>query len=271
MEKDIEAKLASCQQQLSELQKQLSAEKTKNEQQLFTDRMESLSRLARGVSHEIRNPLASIMLFVDILADPGRYSRTDQELEILSDVKENVNKITTIITRIFDFSKGDSSQKLPTDINELLEDALEISKSKLQQKAIHCVLSLEDNIPHVAGDSLELQQVFKNLILNAIESMPGGGAINITTKSLYSGTQQKMVFMSIEDVGEGIPHDALQSIFTPFFSTKPGQPGLGLTISHQIVHRHGGILTCSTSGKQGTTFTLELPVKENLLTEEKEL
>ncbi|HID02037.1 MAG TPA: hypothetical protein EYP18_02315 [Desulfobacterales bacterium] len=125
---------------------QLAQEKI-NEQLILADRLASLSQLSSGVSHEIRNPLASIMLFVDILADPNRFNRTDQELEILGEVKENVGKITDIITRMFDFSRPNSSNKLPSDINKLMEDILRLWTPKIQRAGIEIKLSLEADIP----------------------------------------------------------------------------------------------------------------------------
>jgi len=233
-----------------------------NEQMILADRLASLSQLSSGFSHEIRNPLASIMLFVDILADQRRYSRSEQELEILAEVKENVQRITDIITRVFDYARPGSSNKVPSDINKLLEDILRLWAPKINRASIETKLSLQPDIPLVTGDSGELQQVLSNLILNAIEAIDKGGTLTITTKTALSTfhKNRQILLITVKDTGKGIPDNLRNTIFNPFFSTKPEGAGLGLTISYQIIKRHGGVLSCNKSGPEGTLFSIELPL-----------
>jgi signal transduction histidine kinase len=233
-----------------------------NEQMVLADRLASLSQLSSGISHEIRNPLASIMLFVDILADPKRFRRSSQETEILDEIKENVQKITDIIARVFDFARLNSSHRLPSDINKLLQDMLRLWIPKMKQSAITAEFRPQPDLPRITGDSVELQQAFSNLILNAIEAMPEGGTLSLTTATALSAfhAQRKVIVITCRDTGIGIPDDLRKSIFNPFFSTKAESSGLGLTISYQIIKRHGGVLYCSASDEGKTVFSIELPV-----------
>jgi len=245
-----------------------------DEQLILADRLASLSQLSSGVSHEIRNPLASIMLFVDILADPKRFKRSDQELEILGEVKENVEKITGIITRMFDFSRPNSSNKYPSDTNKLMEDIVRLWTPKITRAGIDIKLSLQTDIPQITGDSVELQQVFSNLILNATEAMADGGTLTIDTSMALSTfhlpKEKKVILITVHDTGKGIRNDIKQTIFNPFFSTKNGHSGLGLSISYQIIKRHGGVLSCNKSDSGGTQFNIELPLDQPRQTGEKE-
>ena len=233
-----------------------------NEQMVLADRLASLSQLSSGISHEIRNPLASIMLFVDILTDPKRFSRSSQESEILNEIKENVQKITDIIARVFDFARLNSSHRLPSDINKLLRDMLRLWAPKMKQSAITAEFCPQPDLPRITGDSVELQQAFSNLILNAIEAMPEGGTLSLTTTTALSSfhAQREVIVITCGDTGPGIADDLRKSIFNPFFSTKAESSGLGLTISYQIIKRHGGVLYCSASDDGKTVFSIELPV-----------
>lgn len=233
-----------------------------DEQMVLADRLASLAQLSSGISHEIRNPLASIMLFVDILADPKRFRRSRQETEILDEIKENVQKITDIIGRVFDFARLNSSHRLPSDINRLLQDMLRLWTPKMKQSAITPEFNPQPDLPRITGDSVELQQAFSNLILNAIEAMPEGGTLSLTTATALSAfhAQRKVVVVTCGDTGPGIPDDLRKAIFNPFFSTKAESSGLGLTISYQIIKRHGGVLYCSASEVDKTIFSIELPI-----------
>ncbi len=227
----------------------------------LADRLASLNQLSSGISHEICNPLSSIMLYVDILADRERFGhRSEQELQILSEIRENTNRIADTLTRLLDCSRLDIAEKQSVDLNRIIQDTVNIWKPKMQCSGIELRLFLQADLAPVRGDRIELQQVFSNLILNGIEAMPGGGILTIGSRparSLFHDTRE-IILVTVSDTGGGIPTDQQESIFHPFFSTKADHTGLGLTIAHQIVRRHGGMLICSSSSKGGTTFSIEL-------------
>ena len=238
-------------------------EKRKTEEQLVrADRLSSLGQLSGGIAHEIRNPLSSISLFMDILSDKERFEHTDQELELLSEVKDNVNRIADIIKRVLDLSKLQAVHKNMTDINRLIEGNIKLWQTNISKSKIKLKLSLDKGLPQILGDAIQLQQVFNNLILNAIEAMNKGGILRITTSKGVSSVVRgrEVVVIEVGDTGPGINPEDMENIFNPFFTTKTMGTGLGLAISHKIVERHGGIISIESKPNEGTTFSVELPV-----------
>jgi len=237
-------------------------ERRKMEQQLMlADRLSSLGRLSRGIAHEIRNPLAGINLFVDILHDKEKFAQTDRETEILNEIRDNVNRMGGIIKRLVNFANPSAKTKENIDINALIREGINLWSAKFRESEINSELSLGDDILLVSGDSIELQQVIDNLVQNALEVMEKGGILGISTTEGMSSFHKKrqVVIIKIKDTGPGIKPEDKGSIFNPFFTTKHTSAGLGLAISHQIIARHGGTISCESEPGEGTTFTIELP------------
>lgn len=238
-------------------------ERRKIEAQLIrTDRLASLGQLSSGIAHEIRNPLAGIRLFLDILGDPEKFDRSDQEREILDDLIHNVERISGIIQRVLDFSKPSIGYKQKLNLNPLIGETVALCKAKMRKTKISVELRLSQDLPLIPGDPVQLQQVINNLILNAIEAMDPGGTLTITTDYRPSaGTENTgRLCLQVTDTGHGIEADNLENIFNPFFTTKPTGTGLGLAISHNIIEKHNGIMLVRSEIGQGTVFTVELPV-----------
>ena len=237
-------------------------DKKRVEQQLFrADRLSSLGLLSGGIAHEIRNPLAGINLFVDILCDKDKFEQTAKELEILGEVKENIDKIDAIIKRVLDYAKPITTSVEKVDINFLIRENLKLWSAKIRKSKIKLELVLEEDLPKIQGDAVELHQIINNLVLNAIETMDSGGALGITT---YRGPSsfhkdRQVAVLKVKDTGSGILPQHRESVFDPFFTTKATGTGLGLAISHQIIERHGGVISFQSEPNQGTTFTVELP------------
>jgi signal transduction histidine kinase len=237
-------------------------EKRKLEKHLIrADRLSSLGQLSGGIAHEIRNPLSGINLYVDILGDEERFTRTEQELNILSEIKGNIHRINGIIKRVLDFARQSDSPVAGIDMNSLIQESLRLWHSKMKNNGIVLHLSLEENLPIVLGDAIGLQQIINNLVQNAIEAMTDGGSLEIATASgvLSLAQDRPAIHVSVKDNGQGIAPEQQKNIFNPFFTTKHTGNGLGLSISHQIVARHGGILSFESAPGKGTTFTVELP------------
>jgi len=225
------------------------------------DRLASLGLLSGGIAHEIRNPLAGINLFIDVLGNEQKFKRTDQELDILKDIKSNVKRIDSIIRRVLSFSSQSNSSLSNLKVSPVIEDTVRFWGSRMRNDGIALELSLAEDLSEVLGDSIEIQQVLNNLVQNALEAMPGGGALSITAQNgvmSFDGKRRAAV-ITIQDSGPGIPSDLQKNIFNPFFTTKYAGTGLGLSISHRIVVRHGGTLSFESIPDVGTTFTIELP------------
>jgi signal transduction histidine kinase/DNA-binding response OmpR family regulator len=240
----------------------ITEQKKIEEQLMRADRLASLGQLSGGIAHEIRNPLASINLFTDILSNAEKYDRSNQENELFDDIKDNIKRIEKIIKRVLDFAKPPVATSDDIDLNELTQESVKFWASKLRKSDIRLKFELEDDLPAVQGDVIGLQQVINNVVLNAIEAMGEGGDINIRTSQAESSMRasQDAVYLKVSDTGPGIPKDQQEDIFNPFFTTKPTGTGLGLSISHQIIKRQGGTFRLESNPQAGTTFIVELPV-----------
>ena len=239
----------------------ITEQKNVEEQLIRADRLSSLGQLSGGIAHEIRNPLASINLFTDILCDEDKYDRTSQENELFDEIKDNINRIEKIIKQVLDFAKPPVTASVEIDLNELTQESVKFWSSKLRKSDIRLNLNLKDGLPTVQGDIIGLQQVINNVVLNAIEAMEEGGDINIRTcQGVPSmGESKDAVYLRVSDTGPGITANREEDIFNPFFTTKATGTGLGLSISHQIIKRQGGTFTFESNPDAGTTFIIELP------------
>jgi signal transduction histidine kinase len=227
------------------------------------DRLSSLGVLSGGIAHEIRNPLAGISLFTDLLSDEEKFSRTSHEQNIFREIKLNIKKIDSIIKGVLSFSRQSETIILSkVDVSPLVEESLKLWHSRLVKDGIQLRLSLEENLPEILGDPIEIQQVLTNLVQNAIEAMGNGGILSISAENgtLSFDKKRPAVVMKVQDSGQGIALDQQKNIFNPFFTTKHTGTGLGLSISHRIVSRHGGLISFDSTSGVGTTFTVELPV-----------
>jgi PAS domain S-box-containing protein len=239
----------------------LTQKKEVEKQLMRADRLSSLGQLSGGIAHEIRNPLTGISLFVDILGDEMKYSRSDQELDIFQEIKINISKINSIITRILELAKSSHRNAADININNLIQETIRLWYANVRDIQIEVQLSLAANLLPVFGDVIGLQQLFNNIIQNGIEAMGKGGVLKITTYNGISSFHQdrKVVIIEIEDTGHGISAGDRDKIFDPFFTTKSTGTGLGLSISHQVIEHHGGIISHESEADRGTTFTIELP------------
>lgn len=229
------------------------------------DRLSSLGQLSGGIAHEIRNPLAGMSLFLDILNDTKKFEHTDDELEIIQEMKDNVDRIAGIIRRVLDFAKPSATTIKKIDVNALIKENIRLWSEKLRQSNIKLVLSLAEDLPPVHGDEIELQQVINNLVTNAVEAMGKGGVLSvITTKGEMSFNEDRAAAkIEIKDTGTGIAPEHSKDIYNPFFSTKATGTGLGLSIVYQIIKRHSGVILHESNPEGGMVFTIELPSKHS--------
>jgi PAS domain S-box-containing protein len=226
------------------------------------DRLSSLGQLSGGIAHEIRNPLQGINLFVDALSNEEKFCRTSEELNILDEIKGSIKRIDAIIRRVLDFSRQRETTALSNmKVSVLIGDSLKLWQMRIVRDRIEFKLFLEENVPEVPGDSIEIQQVLTNLIQNAVEAIGKEGTLSISAikGTLSFDDKRPAVIIRVHDSGPGIPIDQQKNIFNPFFTTKYNGTGLGLAISHQIVARHGGLISFESAADDGTTFTVELP------------
>ncbi len=238
-------------------------ERQRMEQQMIrTEKLASLGTLAAGVAHEINNPVGIMLGFTEMLLD--RTPPDSKEYEMLKTIERQALNCKRIVENLMTFARQPSKQVEFCDLNQELENVLKLVQNTLLTKKIDLDLRLAPGLPKVRGDAGELQQVFLNLITNAIAAMPDGGKLTISTR-ISPDTQ--MVEAVVADTGTGIPKEYVDRIFDPFFTTKKvGEgTGLGLSVSYAIVEKAGGRIRFETRtakeapGASGTTFFVSLP------------
>jgi two-component system, NtrC family, sensor kinase len=239
-------------------------EKKKIEQQMVnTEKLASLGLLAAGVAHEINNPLGVILGYCDYMLE--KIPPEDKVFKVLEKINRQGNHCKKIVENLLSFSRYTEHTDTISDINENLENVLSVVENNLMIKKVHLERDLEGRIPKVKADPVQLQQVFLNLINNAVAAMPGGGTLKV--KSRWNVNTDKVEIL-IGDTGTGIRKEDQSRIFDPFFTTKKvGEgTGLGLTVSYGIVQHCQGTIGFETRTIQeepdqhGTQFTVILPV-----------
>jgi two-component system, NtrC family, sensor kinase len=220
------------------------------------DRLASVGEMAAGIAHEIKNPLTGIAAAITVLKDdfpPG-----DGRVMIINEVLEQISRLDKTVNDLLFFGKPTVAEPSWTDINGALKKILVFASQHRGGKGIEKRLELKDDLPPVYVDPKQIQQVFLNLFLNAVQAMQQGGTLTVQSDlSLVDGVE--MVRVRVTDTGPGIPPQILEKIFTPFFTTKAQGTGLGLPICHRLVEQHGGRLSVVSRDGHGTTFTVELP------------
>lgn len=236
----------------------ITEQKKMEEQLLQTSKLASLGKLTAGISHEIGNPLASISSLVQELRALSMESKEDREFtsEALKTINGHIGRIVNIVRSLGDFARISTTEKTVSNLVEILDRTINLVKYDKRFKNIQLITEIDENIPLLKLNQDKIQQVFLNLIINALDAMPNGGTLRIAMKRLNSRVE--MIFA---DSGIGIDADMIDKIFDPFFTTKaPGKgTGLGLSICYGIIKEHNGTITVKSKKDMGTTFTITLP------------
>ncbi len=231
---------------------------------IHSEKLASLGQLAAGVAHELNNPLATVLLYADILR---RETDLDEQHQAdLDTIISETLRCKQIVSALLNFARQTQVNAQPTSLNDLISELVEIEKRHPRYEKVTFNLELDDKLPAVDLDAAQLREVFLNLIHNAADAMPEGGKITLRTLAKPSG----MVTIEVQDEGRGIPPEHLSKLFTPFFTTKPvGKgTGLGLAIIYGIVKMHRGQINVQSEVGKGTTFTITLPLRLNLVKEQ---
>lgn len=220
------------------------------------DRLAALGELSAGVAHEVRNPLGIIKNSAQVLQDKFKDKDTKSR-ELSKFIIEEVDRLNKVVTNFLDFARPQKPNLTGRKIAPIISRALELMQSEILKRKIKVANKHEDNLPPVLADEELLAQVFLNIISNAIQAMPDGGRLMVSSKS-GAGSYKDLVEIGFTDTGCGIPAQDLDKIFNPFFSNKEGGVGLGLSIVHKIVESHGGKISVHSRAGEGTTFTIHL-------------
>ncbi|MFC1496554.1 PAS domain S-box protein [Candidatus Margulisiibacteriota bacterium] len=241
-------------------------EKLKKAQELLiqAEKMSALGQLASGVAHEVKNPLGIIIQAVNLLETTIGSSRK-QEYETLILIKDAVKRADGIIKGLLNFSKPAELELKPTNINEVIDFALNMVMSQLQVSNIKIKKMTEEALPPIMLDDNKIKQVLINIFLNSLQAMTGKGelTVKVFTKENILINKKKALICEIYDTGAGIPKEKLAHVFDPFFTTKPpGEgAGLGLSVSRTIVAAHGGTIKIESEAGKGTKTRITLPIR----------
>jgi signal transduction histidine kinase len=228
---------------------------------LRSEKFISLGRLSAGVAHEIRNPLNAMKGAIVHLQRRRPEDPLIEEYTKL--ILEEIERLNSFVTDFLYLAKESVPKLIPTNLNELIQTTLHLFEEPLEAKGIQLIKHLEAPLPLIKIDPHQMEQVLINLLINARDAMPGGGALEITTlheRNEGGGDRWGKIVLSIKDTGIGIPPEHQARIFDPFFSLKKGGTGLGLPITLGIVESHGARLAVQSKAGEGTVVTLEFPV-----------
>lgn len=222
----------------------------------LAEHFSAIGRLAAGLAHEIKNPLAGIQGAIEVIQD---HAREPFEQNILSDVLREVGRIDKIVRNLLDYAKPKTPELRQLQIETLVQRVVSLLKGSARGKVTFSLNGKKvDRQAAVLADSSYLEQVFVNLFLNGIEAMEGKGKITVAFKA-----DAETVTVSVADTGPGVPIGLNDKVFDPFFTTKKYGTGLGLATCRRIVHEHGGTLWLDGDAATGAVFVLKLPkIKE---------
>ncbi len=229
---------------------------------LRAERLAAIGGLAAGVAHELRNPLTSVKLLLQHAATRGGDAAiAAQKMDLILD---EIERMEATIQGLLDFSRPAQPQRKMHDLRETVERALHLVAGRAEKQHVVTAMDLGDQPLVVNGDPQQLHQVFVNLLINAIEAMPQGGALGIF---LVRADEDDQIAVEIRDTGEGIPAELMPRLFEPFASAKERGTGLGLAVSRRILQEHGGSIAVRPGSLRGTVFMVSLPVVQARLPE----
>jgi signal transduction histidine kinase len=220
---------------------------------LQSERLAAIGRMAAHVSHEVRNPLSSIGLNVELLEEELRNANPETR-DLLGAVHREIDRLGAVTEEYLRVARLPNPHLLPEDVADVVRGAVQLLSPELKAAAVRVVLELDEGLPLVAMDEAQMRQVLINLLKNAREAMPNGGCVRIAAHANAGGIE-----LSVCDDGVGMEPEQKERIFDLFYTTKQRGSGLGLPLTQQIVVAHGGHIRCESSPGNGTTFTLFLP------------
>jgi signal transduction histidine kinase/CheY-like chemotaxis protein len=220
---------------------------------LRAEKMAAAGRLTASIAHEINNPLQSVQNCLHLAGHEDLPPEKRKEYFDLA--KNELERLMKTSQRMLDFYRPGAVKVEQVDVLELLQHVLSLTSQQLNQRQIDVKTDLPESLPAIFAVSSQIQQIFFNLVLNSLDAMPAGGELRIRARALENGIE-----ITFHDTGPGIPESHRNDIFEPFFSTKEGGTGLGLTVSYNIVTAHGGTLDLINGHEPGACFRLFLPM-----------
>ncbi|MBS1840508.1 MAG: PAS domain S-box protein [Acidobacteria bacterium] len=226
-----------------------------NTQLQVSERLAALGRITAGVAHEVKNPLNSMRLWLENLKESLPSDADANSHQAVQVLDKEIDRLDAVVKRFLDFTRPMEVKLEQTQLSQLLGEVLDVARPQLQKANVEMKQSLPNDVPEVLVDRDLLKQAVLNLVLNAVEAMPGGGQIR-----LELSRRSEMAEITVGDTGKGIPLENRQKIFQLFFTTRPGGSGIGLASAFRIVQVLNGSIDFTSEVGRGTTFRIELPL-----------
>ena len=258
----LEAQAETLAQSHRQLQEQTRLLLEKETQLRRADRLSALGQLSAGLAHEIRNPLGAIKGAVEILQDDYRAGHPKAEFYAI--LLREVERLNDVLTNFLNFARPVTPHLAPLDVRTVLTALEGLISGQARAHRVQIFTSFHVGPSRVMADETLLKQAFLNIMLNAVEAMPEGGDLAISTRlspAEAAGSRQEWVEVVFDDTGPGIREEELGRIFDPFFTTKRDGTGLGLAITHRIIENHHGTIRVVSQQGKGTAFTVTLPLE----------
>lgn len=238
--------------------KSLLARRETEKRQATAEKLGALGQMAEGVAHEVRNPMVAIGGFARRIRD--KLPENDPLREYAAHIIKEVERLENMVTEIVRFKTVMISPYGEVDLKALINEVLEGRAAEFSAASIELRTDLAEGVGTIQGDLENLKIALNNIVQNSIEAMPGGGVLKVSL--LANPAREGWVNVRIEDNGKGIAKEDLPNVFDPFFTSKMSGAGMGLTMVHRIVTRHGGEVDLASVLGEGTTVTLILPVRQ---------
>ena len=224
-------------------------------------KLKAVGTLTAGVAHELNNPINNIMLSSNVLRDDYEDLSDEERLELADDLVSQSERAQRIVRNLLDFARESEIEADAHEVQDIIEATLRLAANQIKLAKVKVKGEIAANLPPVHGDRQQLQQVFLNIVLNALDAMPDGGTLTISCRNT---SDREQVAVDFSDTGVGIPEHRIADVFNPFFTTKAGAKGtgLGLSVSLGIIRQHGGDMKVRSQVGKGTTFSVLLPVSK---------
>jgi signal transduction histidine kinase/DNA-binding response OmpR family regulator len=228
-------------------------------QLIQAEKLAAMGRLTASIAHELNNPLQAVQNCLHLVLH--RTLADEKRQKYLKMAQDEVERLISTVQRMLDFYRPSLDKHHTTDVHEVIEDVLALVYKRLQRDKVHVQQSFAADVAPLNAIENQLKQVFLNLVINAIEAMPGGGELVIRTQLSDDG---EWALISFQDQGVGLSAEARAHLFEPFYTTKTKGTGLGLSVSYGIIEQHGGTIEVESTKGQGSCFTVKLPTRQNL-------
>ena len=245
----------------SEFNQMVTALQERDRRLRHAERLAAVGKMASHIAHEVRNPLNSVGLNAEMISEeasslPPSEAR-DEIVSLSRRVSDEVDRLTGITRQYLELGRLPSPEPVPTALGPLVGSVVEFLRPDMAERDVELVLDAEGEGPVVSVDPDQMKQVLINLVRNASEAMDGGGDRRIDVRVV---ADDDAVMLSVKDTGRGMEESDMKHIFEPFFSTREGGTGLGLSLTRHVVDEHGGRIECFSDRGKGTTFVITLPL-----------